>query len=291
LKRVIPLVIISDVHLGTFGCHADELLAYLNDIEVETLVINGDFIDFWQFNKKYFPESHLKVIQKIIKMSTNGTKVYYITGNHDDRLRTFSEISLGNIHLRDKLLLQFNNEKYWIFHGDVFDSTVKILPLLAKMGGKGYDLLIRINRWINLIREKMGKPKMSFSKKIKRRVKQAAKIISNFENTAVTLGAKQGYDYVVCGHIHEAANRQEETPYGPIRYLNSGDWVESLTSLEYENGEWTIFNFMESALYDGYEVKQKAIEDIPMLDLNDTMLKDQNTLVNEFISLINNQAS
>ena len=288
MKRVLPLVIISDVHLGTYGCHADELLAYLNDIEVETLIINGDFIDFWQFNKRYFPESHLKVIQKIIKMSTGGTKVYYITGNHDDRLRTFSEISLGNIHLRDKLLLQFNNEKYWIFHGDVFDTSVKILPLIAKMGGKGYDLLIRINRWINHIREKMGKPKMSFSKKVKSRVKQAAKFISDFENLAVNLGAKQGYDYVVCGHIHEAANRQEETPHGTIRYLNSGDWVESLTSLEYENGTWSIFNFMESALYDGFEVKRKANKDMPTLDLNDTMLKDQNALVNEFMNLINN---
>jgi len=221
-------------------------------------------------------------------MSTGGTKVYYITGNHDDRLRTFSEISLGNIHLRDKLLLQFNNEKYWIFHGDVFDTSVKILPLIAKMGGKGYDLLIRINRWINHIREKMGKPKMSFSKKVKSRVKQAAKFISDFENLAVNLGAKHGYDYVVCGHIHEAANRQEETPHGPIRYLNSGDWVESLTSLEYENGTWSIFNFMESALYDGFEVKRKVNKDMPTLDLNDTILKDQNALVNEFMNLINN---
>ena len=132
------------------------------------------------------------------------------------------------------------------------------------------------------------KPKISFSKKIKHSVKQAAKLISDFETLAVNLGAKQGYDYVVCGHIHEAANRQEETPHGPIRYLNSGDWVESLTSLEYENGEWNIFNFMESALYDGFEVKRKAKKDIPTIDLNDPMLKDQNALVNEFINLINN---
>ncbi len=289
MKRSIPIVVISDVHLGTYGCHAEELLVYLNNIEVETLIINGDFIDFWQFKKTYFPEAHLKVIQKIIKMSTSGTKVYYITGNHDDRLRTFSDLSLGNIHLRDKLLLQLNNKKYWIFHGDVFDASIRIAPALAKMGGKGYDLLILLNRWINKIRQRLGKQKMSFSKKLKSSIKKAVKHIGDFEKLAITLAAKQGYDYVICGHIHEPANRKEQTPHGSVHYLNSGDWVESLTSLEYDNETWSVFNFMDSTLYDGFEVKRKDLSssNINNQSIEDIILHEQKGIA-EFIELLKN---
>lgn len=289
MKKSVPLVVISDVHLGTYGCHAEELLAYLDSIEVETLIINGDFIDFWQFKKSYFPESHLKVIQKIIKMSTNGTKVFYITGNHDDRLRSFSDVSLGNIHLRDKLILRLNNEKYWIFHGDVFDASVRISPLLAKMGGKGYDWLIVLNWWLNNIRVKLGYPKMSFSRKIKSSVKKAVKFIGDFEKLACNLAAKQGYDYVICGHIHECANRIEDTPHGKVHYLNSGDWVESLTSLEYDNNKWTVFNFMDSALYDGFEVKQKAqAEELnSKRSIEDVIIQEDQSIV-DFLNIIKN---
>ena len=290
MKRSLPIVVISDVHLGTYGCHAEELLTYLNSIDVETLVINGDFIDFWQFKKSYFPEAHLKLIQKIIKMSTNGTKVYYITGNHDDKLRAFSDISLGKIHLRDKLILRMNNQKYWIFHGDVFDASIRISPFLAKMGGKGYDWLIVINRWINNFRVRIGRPKMSFSQKVKSSVKKAVKFISDFEELACSLAAKQGFDYVVCGHIHEASIRKVNTSHGQVNYLNSGDWVESLTSLEYNNGAWSIFNFMESELYEELE-GTKSGSKMSSADLkkdSESTLRDQNELMNEFINLINN---
>lgn len=245
MKREIDIAIISDVHLGTYGCHAKELLQYLKSIQPKILILNGDFIDIWQFRKSYFPKEHLQVIQRVLKMSVQGVKVYYITGNHDDALRRYSDFSAGNIHLRDKLVLHLNDKSYWIFHGDVFDAFIKYSPWIARLGGKGYDLLIRINRFINLLRISLGKPRMSFSKKVKSRVKEAVKFVSDFEETAIQLAGEQGYDFVVCGHIHRPQMRVVNTPQKPVTYLNSGDWVENLTALEYHWGKWTIYEYDE----------------------------------------------
>jgi UDP-2,3-diacylglucosamine pyrophosphatase LpxH len=246
LKREVDIVVISDVHLGTYGCHAKELLQYLKSIQPKVLVLNGDFIDIWQFRKKYFPKEHLQIIQRILKMSGQGTKVYYITGNHDDILRRYSDFSAGNIHLRDKLILHLNGKSYWIFHGDVFDVFIKFSPWIARMGGKGYDMLIQINRFINQIRAAMGKPRMSFAKRVKYQVKEAVKFVSDFEETAIKLAAEQGYDYVICGHIHRPQMRVVNDHQKPVTYLNSGDWVESLTALEYHWGQWTLYEYDEA---------------------------------------------
>lgn len=246
MKREIDIVIISDVHLGTYGCHAKELLNYLKSIKVGTLILNGDFIDMWQFRKRYFPKEHIQVIQRILKMAAKGTKVYYITGNHDDALRRYSDFSSGNIHLRDKLLLQLNGKTYWIFHGDIFDLFIKYSPLISKIGGKGYDWLIMLNRFINKIRMALGKPRMSFAKRVKSSVKEAIKFVSDFENTAIQLAGEQKYDYVVCGHIHRAQMRAQEAQGHQVTYLNSGDWVESLTALEYKWGRWSIYEYDET---------------------------------------------
>ena len=260
MKRELDIAIISDVHLGTYGCHAKELLQYLKSIQPRILILNGDFIDIWQFRKKYFPKEHLQVIQRILKMSAQGTKVYYITGNHDDTLRRYSDFSAGNIHLRDKLMLQLNGKNYWIFHGDVFDVFIKYSPWIARLGGKGYDFLIRVNRFINLVRESMGKSRMSFAKKVKHSVKEAVKFISDFENTAIQLAAEQGYDYVICGHIHRPQMRVVETTEGTVTYLNSGDWVENLTALEYQWGKWTIYHYDEMD-YDYVSPRLRVEED------------------------------
>ena len=246
MKRQPDLVILSDVHLGAYACHARELCDYLGSIEPGTLVLNGDFIDIWQFRKRYFPREHMQVIQRILKMAAAGTQVYYITGNHDDALRRYSEFSSGNIHLRDKLLLSLKGEMYWIFHGDIFDLLVKYSPLVARMGGRGYDLLIRLNRLINQLRAALGMSRMSFAGMIKGRVKQAVKFIHDFEQTAIRLAAEQGYNYVVCGHIHRPQMRTAEWQGKKVTYLNSGDWVENLTALEYQWGEWSIYRYHEA---------------------------------------------
>lgn len=245
MKRELDIVVISDVHLGTYGCHARELNQYLRGIKPKTLILNGDFIDMWQFRKRYFPREHMLVIQRILRMAAKGTKVYYITGNHDDALRRYSDFSTGNIHLRDKLILQLKNKRIWIFHGDVFDASVRYSPLIAKLGGKGYDLLIVFNRFINKIRSLFGMSQMSFAKRVKDSVKEAVKFISDFEDTAIRLAAEQEYDYVVCGHIHRPQMRSTMVQDRQVHYLNSGDWVENLTALEYQWGRWSIYEYDE----------------------------------------------
>lgn len=256
--RKIPLVVISDVHLGTFGCHAKELLQYLKSIQPKTLVLNGDIIDMWNFSKSYFPASHMNVLRQIIKMSNSGTRVIYITGNHDEALRKYSDFMLGNLELVDKLILDLDGKKTWIFHGDVFDSSTKgYAKILAKLGGKGYDLLILINTLINWILVSLGKEKRSFSKMVKDRVKKAVAFVANFETIAAEIAIEKKYSYVVCGHIHKPQIKEIENAQGKVTYLNSGDWVENLTSLEYNKGKWKIYHYKNSDfLHIGKEEKE-----------------------------------
>ncbi len=235
------MVVISDVHLGTYGCHAKELLSYLQSIKPKTLILNGDLIDIWQFRKSYFPKSHLKVIKKIIDLASKGTKVYYITGNHDEMLRKFSDFQLGNIALLDKLVLDIDGKRAWIFHGDVFDSSVQHAKWIAKLGSTGYDYLILLNRLINWFLLKLHKEPYSLSKRIKASVKKAIKFIGDFEKTATDLGIDNHYDYVICGHIHEPKIKTVRNAKGSITYLNSGDWIENLTALEYNKKRWKIY--------------------------------------------------
>ena len=245
-KRSLDIVVLSDVHLGTVGCHALELVQYLNSIDPKKLVLNGDFIDIWNFRKYYWPESHMLVIRTMLTMMTNGTDIYYLTGNHDEVLRKVSSLQLGPLFVRDKLILELNGEKVWIFHGDVFDITMKHSKWIAKIGGKGYDLLILLNRAINAALVKLGRNKLSLSKKIKDSVKKAVRFIEDFEITAIELAIDQGYNYVICGHIHQPKIRGYENNNGSVIYMNSGDWVENLTALEYDGDEWSMFKYEES---------------------------------------------
>ena len=146
-------------------------------------------------------------------------------------------------------MLEIENKKAWIFHGDVFDNTTKgSAKLLAKLGGKGYDWLIIVNRMINWLLEKFGKDKISFSKKVKDSVKKAVSWINNFETTAAELAIEKKYDFVICGHIHKPQNRIITTEKGNVQYLNSGDWVENLTALEFNEGEWKIYHYEEDKI-------------------------------------------
>lgn len=243
MKRKIDLVVLSDVHLGTYGAHAKELLNYLGSIKPDTLVLNGDIIDIWQFRKRYFPKEHLQVLKKIISMATKGTKVYYITGNHDEKLRKFSPVKMGNISIVDKLILDLDGKKAWLFHGDVFDASIQHTKWIAKLGGWGYDFLIVFNRFLNWCLVKMGRPKYSLSKKIKNSVKKAVSFITDFEETAAQLAIENEFDYVLCGHIHQPQMRTVTHKGGECLYLNSGDWIENLTALEYDDGNWSIMEY------------------------------------------------
>lgn len=244
-KRPVEIVVLSDIHLGTIGCHAIELLNYLDSIEPKTLILNGDFVDVWNFRKYYWPDSHMMVLRKLLAMMANGTDIYYLTGNHDEVLRKVSSLQLGPLFIRDKLVLNLKGEKVWIFHGDVFDVTMKHSKWIAKIGGKGYDLLILINKAINALSMKLGRGKLSLSKRIKDSVKKAVRFIEDFETTAMEIAIDEGYDYVICGHIHQPKIRGYENEKGSVIYMNSGDWIENLTALEYERGEWSMFKYKE----------------------------------------------
>ena len=247
-KRKLEVVVISDVHLGTYGSRASELVAYLDSIEPEILVLNGDIVDIWQFSKRYFPQSHMQVLKKITSMLSRGTEVHYIIGNHDEVLRKFNGFQLGNFHLSNKLTLQLASGKAWIFHGDVFDVTMKHSKWLAKLGGKGYDMLILINTFVNWISEKFWKGRISLSKKVKDSVKGVVSFVNNFEDTAAEIAIENGFEYVICGHIHQPKMKKVITKKGSTTYLNSGDWVENQTALEYNHGSWSMFEFTKSGL-------------------------------------------
>lgn len=241
-KRELDIVVISDVHLGTYSCHSKELLNYLRSIKPKILVLNGDIIDTWQFKRKQFSKDHMEIINDIIQKSMNGTKVYYITGNREDALRQFTDISIGNIYIRDQIVLQVNHKQYWIFHGDIFDISLKISPFVHKLRGKGYGLIIKFNSFVNRIRKWFGKPRMSFTYRFRTRMKKAVKYITDFENTALKLANEQNYDYVICGHSHTPRIKKGDA--GNI-YMNAGDWVENLTALEYQFDCWSIYEYDE----------------------------------------------
>ncbi|MBK6346894.1 MAG: UDP-2,3-diacylglucosamine diphosphatase [Bacteroidales bacterium] len=247
LKRRIDILVLSDIHLGTYGCHAKELLQYMKSIKPGVVILNGDIIDIWQFSKSYWPNSHMKVIKHFFKWIGNGTRTYYITGNHDEMLRRFEGLKLGSLRIENKVVLDLpDNKKAWIFHGDVFDVTMQHSRWLAKLGAIGYDTLILINRVFNFFSERIfRKGKLSLSKKIKESVKTAVSFINNFEQTSAGIGISNKFDYVICGHIHHPEIRTITTSEGSIIYLNSGDWVENLSALEFTNGEWTLYRHSE----------------------------------------------
>ena len=274
-KRKVEVVVISDVHLGTYGCHAEELLDYLSSIKPKVLILNGDIIDIWQFRKSYFPKSHLKVVKKFISFSTRGTQIYYLTGNHDEFLRKFTDLHLGNINLLNKLVLNIDGKKAWIFHGDVFDASISNAKWLAKLGGWGYDYLILINRFVNWILLKFKQEPYSLSKKIKDNVKLAVKFITNFEKVCTELAIENKFDYVICGHIHEPIIKEVSNEKGSTIYLNSGDWVENLTALEYNKKIWKIYKHIK-----GYTDK------LADCDADDLHFNYENKLVEQFTTML-----
>ncbi|ALJ04066.1 phosphoesterase [Pseudalgibacter alginicilyticus] len=264
IKRKLEIAVISDVHLGTYGCHAKQLLTYLNSIDTKKLILNGDIIDIWQFRKHYFPKPHLRIIKKLIDMATEGVEIIYITGNHDEMLRKFSGLTIGKISIVDKLVLELDGKSAWFFHGDVFDISIKNAKWLAKLGGYGYNFLIFLNHYTNWCLERLGKERYSLSKKVKNGVKGAVKYINDYEKVISDLAIENGYDYVVCGHIHQPKQAYMENKNGKTMYLNSGDWVENFTALEYQFKRWKVYYYDKDKLLPFY-----ADEDLKNMDMKD----------------------
>ena len=256
-KREIDIVVLSDIHLGTYGCRATELLQYLKSIKPKAVVLNGDIIDMWQFSKRYWPSTHMMVVKQLVSFIAKDIPVYYIPGNHDEMLRKFKDFQLGSLKITNKLSLTIDNSKVWIFHGDVFDVVMQSSRWLAKLGSIGYDILIMINSIANFFSSKLGGGKVSFSKKIKNNIKSAVKFINDFEDTVCGIAAENNYDYVICGHIHHPEIKTIETKNGKVTYMNSGDWIENLTSLEYTNGKWIIYNYFEDPVAQAIDISKK----------------------------------
>jgi UDP-2,3-diacylglucosamine pyrophosphatase LpxH len=248
-KRAIDVAIISDLHLGTYGCRAKEVVTYLKSISPQLLVLNGDIIDIWQFSKHYFPAAHMAVIKEIFHLLSNGTRVVYITGNHDELLRRYSDLELGHFQLADKMVIEIHKKRTWIFHGDAFDNTTKGgARFWAKLGSNGYAVLLGFNRFINRCARLLGREPVSLSRKVMERVNKSIIRINAFETLVAELAIEKNYDYVVCGHIHQPQKRVIETEKGKVTYLNAGDWIEHLTALEYYNNDWHIYHYNETTI-------------------------------------------
>ena len=241
MKRNLDILVISDLHLGTYGSEADEVLAYLDTIDADKIVINGDFVDIMLFNKRFWPSSHMKVVKYFLDLISQGKEIYYVTGNHDELMRKFLNFKIQNFKIVNQVVLDTNEGKVWMFHGDVFDFSIQT-GWLTKLAGFLYDYMIMFNSWINKkIMRPLGRKRLNFSKTIKANVKTAVQYFANFEMKAAKIAQKNGYKYVVCGHIHTPKIESFNINGEEIIYMNSGDWLESLSSLEYVNNKWSIY--------------------------------------------------
>jgi hypothetical protein len=240
---------ISDVHLGTRGCKATQLHAFLKSNTCRKLFLVGDIIDGWHMttNKWYWPGEHNQVLRQILRKAENEqTEVCYIPGNHDEFLREYlseHQIEIGNIKvLTEATHVTARGEKLWIIHGDAFDGVTRHHRWVALLGDAAYDFLLLSNHWFNQVRRWLRLPYWSLSGAIKHKVKSAVSFIFDFEHAVARETARRGFDGVVCGHIHHAENKLVDG----IRYYNCGDWVESCTALaEDANGDIQILRWSE----------------------------------------------
>jgi UDP-2,3-diacylglucosamine pyrophosphatase LpxH len=233
---------ISDVHLGTPGCQAKFLLDFLKHNESDTLYLVGDIIDGWRLKKSiYWPQSHNDVVQKILRKARKGTEVVYVPGNHDESIRQFLGLSFGEIKVVPEAIhTTADGRKLWITHGDLFDGVMQYAKWLAYVGDNLYSLILYFNRYLNLLRVRMGMQYWSLSQYLKHQVKNAVSYIADFEMIMAREARLRGCQGVVCGHIHKAEIRMIDN----LLYCNDGDWVESLTALvETHEGELKIVHW------------------------------------------------
>ena len=230
-------IVVSDLHLGTKDSKAKEFIEFLETHPTDLLILNGDIIDGWALSRgSKWKKQHTKVISKLLKLS-NKTKIIWIRGNHDEFLTEFIGSHFGNIEIREDYVIEtsfkrvtedvYEKGNYYVFHGDVIDVFITKYKWLAKIGSVGYDLALWLNRWYNRYRAWRKLPYISISQKIKAGVKSATNYINDFETTAIKMAAKHKCQGVICGHIHQPADRTINNNH----YLNSGDWVENKTAL------------------------------------------------------------
>ena len=239
-------IFISDTHLGTSEAQADLLNDFLKHNHADNLFLVGDIIDGWKIkqNDWKWKKSHTKVLKRILKISNQGTKVTYLTGNHDEFLRPFiNQFALGNVRLCNQAEYRdVDGNLHLITHGDMFDGVSGIAPWVSVLGDKAYDFLLWLNRHFNAIRHRFGLGYWSLSQCLKHKAKGAVNFIFKFEENLTDYCAKRNFDGVICGHIHNAEIKMIDG----ISYMNSGDWVESCSALvEHLDGRWEIVYWKE----------------------------------------------
>ncbi|MGM9760796.1 MAG: UDP-2,3-diacylglucosamine diphosphatase [Parabacteroides sp.] len=250
LRRRYQTIVLSDIHLGSEHSRTEEVTRFLKSVDCDRLILNGDIIDGWQLRKsgKHWRQQHTDFFKVLMKMmERQGTEIIYVIGNHDDCLNGLTPSKFYNISIvKDYLLETKQGRCYLVTHGDIFDTVTTHMRWLAMLGDMGYTFLLWLNKWYNRQRARRGKPYYSLSQEVKHRVKSAVSYISDFERELVRLAEMRHLDGVICGHIHQAADQW----YGKIHYLNSGDWVESMTALvEDEHGEWRILRYTDMSVF------------------------------------------
>ena len=233
---------ISDLHLGTPGCQAHALLDFLRDVHCDTLYLVGDIIDGWQLRRSwYWPQAHNDVVQKILRKARKGTRVIFVPGNHDEFARRYVAHNFGGVDVvEDALHVTADGRRLWVTHGDHFDGVIQCARWLAHLGDMAYELVLKVNRWFNRARARLGLPYWSLSRYLKLKVKRAVSYVGEFEAAVAREARRRGADGVVCGHIHHAELRDID---GTL-YANDGDWVESLSALvEWSDGRLEIVDW------------------------------------------------
>jgi UDP-2,3-diacylglucosamine pyrophosphatase LpxH len=230
---------ISDVHLGTRGCQAEQFLEFLRHHDADIIYLVGDIVDGWQLRSSwYWPSTHNDVVQKLLRKARKGARLVYIPGNHDEFLRDFYGTHFGGVEVvADALHVGADGRRYHVTHGDNFDLVVRHARWLALLGDHAYRFALVLNTTFNVVRRRLGLPYWSLSQWAKLKVKNAVNYIGAFETTLTMEAERHQVDGVICGHIHHAAMRD----IGGLRYINCGDWVESCTAVvEHPDGRFEI---------------------------------------------------
>lgn len=272
MKKHYKTIVISDVHLGASGSKTKQLVRFLKQNTCELLILNGDIIDGWQLQRSgKWKRKHTRFFKIILKMIDRyKTKVIYIRGNHDDFLDQILPLRIGNLSICREYIYESAGKRFYITHGDIFDSITTKLKFVAKLGDIGYNLLLWLNKRYNQYRAKKGLPYFSLSQKIKAKVKTAVSHIDDFEKELANFARLKNCDGVICGHIHQPAMKEIEG----ILYYNSGDWVESLTALTEDfNGNWELVHYIKDVdIHAEYAQEDDKDEDLD--ELNDFNVQD-----------------
>ncbi len=253
---------LSDLHLGTKGCQADQVLSFLRAHEADVIYLVGDVVDGWALKGDwYWPQAHVDVIDELLRKARGGTRMIYIPGNHDEFLRDYYGTHFGGVEVVESCVHQaLNGRRYLVIHGDLFDVVITQAKWLALIGGKAYDVAIALNTWFNAARRAFGMPYWSLSQWVKLKVKNAVAFIGAFEEALAAEAARREADGVICGHIHHAVIREA----GASHYLNCGDWVESCTAIvERFDGTFAIVRWAEETAREAAE--RAEVEAVPAL--------------------------